>query len=345
MKDNARISVVLASDDNYFRGLLVTAFTIAKNCSRPRDLLFYILDGGISDSNKRFLRDLLARYGCQTWIIDVANEKTISGFRPYHGSTMTYARLLLPDLLPSVEKVVYSDVDVLWLADIALLWNVLNTDSIIHCVPPNPHAFPQDRSVEAEWMNNHGFQPRMERRFCAGVLVFNLRKFRDEGLHLKMLSTLVANHGEVPCNDETILNAFMFQRDDVGMLDFKWQIGMGNVKAIPPDCEFVLHFAADTPWKTIHANHHMLTDAILLWHKIYAAASGTTVWNSLRKCNSPFDIIAGRMFYLSASRCAFVRVILRVLMRLTGRSGGISCVMAFAVKSRLADMLRLYRRR
>lgn len=45
------IQVALSSDDNYFVGLLTTAWSIARNCSRPHNLIFHIIDGGISDAN------------------------------------------------------------------------------------------------------------------------------------------------------------------------------------------------------------------------------------------------------------------------------------------------------
>ena len=45
------IHVALASDENYFEGLLTTAWTIVRNCSRPQSIIFHILDGGISKSS------------------------------------------------------------------------------------------------------------------------------------------------------------------------------------------------------------------------------------------------------------------------------------------------------
>lgn len=333
------IHVALASDNNYFEGLLTTAVTIATNCSRSRDLVFHILDKGISREKVDFLLENLKRYDCKISVLDITNEHQISGFKPYHGSTVPYARLLLPDLLPSVNQVIYSDVDILWLIDIAELWDSLDGNAVMHYVPPHPNAFHSERSIESDWLIKNGFQPKMERRFCSGMIVMNLQKFRAEKLHHQMLAVLDKNDGHAPNDDETILNAFMFSRNDTKAIDFKWQIGTGNTKAIPKDLKVVLHYAADTPWKTIHQNHHMVTDAIFLWHKIHASIRKITPWQSLRQCNSPFDIITGRLLYLAASNFSFIRCLLRAVLTMRGHREGIPRLNAFMTKSNIKKLL------
>ena len=64
MPSNNEIHVALASDDNYFEGLLTTAWTIVRNCSRPGNVVLHILDGGISQDHWALLTDRLASFGC-----------------------------------------------------------------------------------------------------------------------------------------------------------------------------------------------------------------------------------------------------------------------------------------
>lgn len=60
----------------------------------------------------------------------------MEGFQSFHGTgKTTYARLLLPDLLSDVTYVIYTDVDILWLADIAELWDSIDEDAIMHISP------------------------------------------------------------------------------------------------------------------------------------------------------------------------------------------------------------------
>lgn len=347
MKTNSNselnIHVALASDNNYFEGLLMTAWSIAKHCSKPRNLVIHVLDGGIVPENIDFLRQALSPFGCQLSFISLGiAQRRIASFKPYHGSIMPYARLLLPDLLPSVNQIVYSDVDILWIADIALLWENLDEKAIIHYTPHHPSTLNKLNQKEFNWFIQHGFKPDQTRYFCSGVIVLNLFKFREDNLNNKMLSIIKSDNGDVPQDDQTVLNAFMFDRSDVRELDYRWQIGTGNTMSVPDNLKFVLHFAADTPWKTIHANHHMLTDAILLWHKFHAKVRDITVWQSLRNCNSSLDIVAGRLLFLLSSSSRAIRFLIMFYMIVSGKKNNIPCINAFMVRSQnLRKVLRL----
>ena len=344
MHNSNQIHVALASDNNYFEGLLVTAFSIAENCSRPGDIVFHVLNGGILPESIDVLRKTIRKYNCKIDLLSINDKNgiSISKFCPYHGSTITYARLLLPDLLPDVDQVVYSDVDTLWIIDIAELWDNLDNDAVVHCVPIHPSTYKRDRSSDMKWYVDHGFKPQLKRLFCAGMVVLNLRLFRKEHLHIKMLELIHNNGGKIPHDDETALNAFMFERGDVKVLDLKWQVGTGNVRFAPEDLKLVLHFAVDTPWKSIHAIHHMLTDAILLWHKHHASIRKITTWQSLRTCNSALDIIAGRVLFLTASNLAPVRWLLYVALYLRGNWGGRSILKSFMTKTNIRRLLHTY---
>ncbi len=220
MANNHRIHVVLASDDNYFEGLLVTAVSIAQSCSRPNEITFHIMDGGISEERYAYLQDKTTPFGCELSRIMI-RQNTIEDYKAYHGSKMTYARLLLPDLLPDVDCAIYSDVDILWHADAAELWDGLSPEAILHYVPPHPSSFTKVGETELNWFIANGFTPLCERYFNAGLIVMNLAKFRSEGLGRKMSALLKKHLGNVPQNDQTVLNAFMFDRHDVCPLNYK----------------------------------------------------------------------------------------------------------------------------
>lgn len=239
---------------------------------------------------------------------------------------MTYARLLLPDLLPDVDQVIYSDVDIIWLADVAELWEGLLPTAVLHYVKDTILG---QSVAETEWLAANHLQ--IENRFCAGMIVMNLSIFREERLGRKMLDMLDDHDGHIPDNDETVLNVFMFGRKDVVPLPRRWQCVSRGLDDFT-DRGFVLHFADDTPWRSLHAVHHMLTDQILLWHTIHAQARQTSTWKSLRQFHSVFDVIFCRTLYLCAVNCSLVRILLRFLLKLRGHSGGISCLNQFMVK-------------
>lgn len=317
-----QIHVALAADDNYFEGLLTTAWTIARNCSRPADLVLHILDGGIASENWHYLESRISPFGSTIDRIVIDDAQAFATFRAYHGnSRMTYARLLLPDLLPDVQQIIYSDVDTLWVVDIAELWDSLDLNAIIHCTPSK-----NSPPAEVEWCARYGYTFEHGSRFCAGMVALNLEKFRTEGLHHKMLDALAACGGKAPCNDETVLNALVFGRKDRGFLPNRWQhMSAGQTKPLESNgC--VIHYLVDTPWQSIHKYHHLFTDAHVLWHRFHAEARQISVWQSMRMPNSALDIIMCRALFLCARYCGLVRGLLRLVLTLTGKRGNISAL-------------------
>lgn len=320
------IHIALASDNNYFEGLLTTAWSIACRCSRPHELVFHILDGGISEQNWSYLLTRVSKLGCKLNQLPVNQDVSFNGFKSHHGGRMTYARLLLPELLPNVDSVVYSDVDILWLVDVAELWDSLQPDAVLHYVKDTVFA---RAFAETAWLEKNNLA--IENRFCAGMIVMNLKKFRNENLHRKMMDLLIQHEGQIPDNDETVLNVFMFGRKDAVPLPRRWQCISRGLDDFDRR-GFVLHFADDAPWRNLHTIHHMLTDQILLWHKVHAQARQTSVWKSLRQFHSAFDIILCRALYLCAVNFRLVRASLRFLLKIRGRASGIPCLNQFMTK-------------
>lgn len=327
------IHVALASDTNYFEGLLTTVWSIVRNCSRPANLHFHILDGGLPDVKWRQLDERITPYGARLSRLSANQESAFAGFAAYHGSgKMTYARLLLPDLLPEVNQIIYTDVDILWLTDIAELWDSLDSDAVVHIVP----SLGASPSSEQEWYQHHGYDFKNDLPFCAGMMVMNLAKFRAEKIHQKILKTIIDNGGKLPAADQTAINAHMFGRPDKIHLPRRWHRGSGGY----PDLEregCVIHFCADTPWKSVGHTHHMITDQHMLWHRYHREASGCTLWQSLRLGNSPFAIIFGRLLYKIAIRSRLVKGLLHLVMILRGLRDNIPCLDYYLAKFELPD--------
>lgn len=327
------IHVALASDENYFEGLLTTVWSIVRNCSRPADLRFHILDGGIYDSKWQVLVDRVATSGCHISRLSANQESVFSTFASYHGAgKMTYARLLLPDLLPNINQIIYTDVDILWLTDIAELWDSLDPTAVVHVIP-SLGAAPR---AEQEWYQQHGYDFNHDLPFCAGMMVFNLTKFRAEKLHLKILETIRENGGKLPAADQTAINAHMFGRKDKIHLSRRWQRGSGGYQDLEREgC--VIHFCADAPWKSVGHTHHLITDQHMLWHRYHQEASGCTIWQSLRIGNSATAIIFGRILYKAATNSRIVRALLRLAMTIKGLRANIPCLDYYLTKFNLPD--------
>lgn len=207
-----RVHIVLAADANYRNGLEVTRRSIIAACPTPERLVFHVF----TDAD-------LAK-------LDVS---LFGGWN--NGSKMNYLRLFLPRIL-DLDRVVYSDVDTVWMRDVCELWDataISASERSICWVP--------DFESTAAGRPNYG---------CDGVMVMNLARLRAFDL-IGKARNWVSVHGTPAFVDQDILNTLL--GDDVQLLPNEWNV-MGNWRRLPPigtPCVFHitgigLHFR-DTP--------------------------------------------------------------------------------------------------
>ncbi|MFZ5548500.1 MAG: glycosyltransferase family 8 protein [Pseudomonadota bacterium] len=146
-----------------------------------------------------------------------------------HTTISTLDRLVLPLLLPHVDRVIYLDVDLVVMDDVTLLWR---TDMRGRPLAAKPSSSPGNRwglqmlyqalsrlplesalSVRA-WLHRSG--PMLFRAFNAGVLLMDLQRMRSDGATSRLLA-LVEHCG---MNDQDALNAYV--RGGYQPLDDSW---------------------------------------------------------------------------------------------------------------------------
>jgi lipopolysaccharide biosynthesis glycosyltransferase len=130
------IVVVCASDNNYAMPLAVTMRSAIENLNPAYRILFYIIDGGISISNKRKILRSLIPNKCEVEFIQIPDslikdvteahelvEKDIDKSKPAYISIASFYRLLIPELLPKhIDKAMYLDCDLVIKKDLSELW-------------------------------------------------------------------------------------------------------------------------------------------------------------------------------------------------------------------------------
>src|SRR5690606_8004534 len=85
-------------------------------------LSIYIIDGGISEENKTKILSLNNQKHCIQLIqIELGKYKNLP--ETDHLSRATWYRLLIPEALPNLDKILYLDIDILVLKDLYCLYN------------------------------------------------------------------------------------------------------------------------------------------------------------------------------------------------------------------------------
>lgn len=263
--DTSPIVVVLAADDNYAMQLSVVVCSVLRNFKSKRKLIFYIMDGGIRDFNKRRILKSSNLYQDRIeikWLETkdrLSNEKLkISG----HVSISTYFRLLIPELLPQkYEKVIYLDSDLVVNHDISKLWDVEIGESYLLAVQDAgiPYVSSQYGLMNYEELGI----PSHCKYFNAGVLVINVRKWRIGNIGKKVIDYLEKNRSYIRWWDQDGLNAIL--AGCWGELDPRWN-QVPTIHEYPgweesPFSEevyknvvrdpYIIHFAqAEKPWNS-----------------------------------------------------------------------------------------------
>lgn len=213
------IHVAMATDDNYAHHLAVVAASILENLSSDRELCLHVLYEELSNSVKEKLEQLKAIRNFDLSFIknDLSLYNDLSSTWSTHTSKLTYARLKLGSILPSIKKCLYLDCDVVVRRNIAELYDVDVSDYYFGAVE-EIEEMRMFRNKDLGIPKNHGY-------FNAGVLLLNLDAMRENKFYERTLQFLNENKISLPLGDQDALNALFY--DKWLALPLKWNIILG----------------------------------------------------------------------------------------------------------------------
>lgn len=183
------IVIVCAADNNYAMPLAVTVRSAVANLQSDRHIALFILDGGISKTNKHKIRRSLDSKQVEiTWIkLDDAPFADLPSYG--HLTVPTYYRLLITEVLPKhFDKAIYLDSDMVVTGDLEQLWNIDIGDNYVLAVQDDNQLY---MSITDSWKTYQAFGIAPDAKyFNAGLLVINLEKWRTENIGKKVLESI-----------------------------------------------------------------------------------------------------------------------------------------------------------
>lgn len=199
--------MVSACDDNYTAHLAALIESIKANNRKAASIEYIILDGGIKQHNRTLLENQfyqgISKESNKLTFIDCSN--LYNEIRVHaHFSRATFFRLDLGKLLPNHERAIYLDCDTIVLADIDELWRTDLEEFAIAAAPDiimmkfirTHHLTPPSFGSMTAKQYVHdviGIKDKAHQYFQAGVLVFDLNKFREIGESINFIGDLVAD--------------------------------------------------------------------------------------------------------------------------------------------------------
>lgn len=273
-------AIVCAADENYAKYLAVTTVSLLENCSIPEEIRLFILDGGISESSREMLVRSWEPYRLEVvWIVPDLPDLNVfptSG----HISAVSYFRIFLGELLPKgIERVIYLDADLVVESDILELWSLPLGESV--CLASQDLCAPFIDSERAAknfsqyWRILNSIRPipnyeslgldPLSEYFNAGVIYFDLAKWRSEGLQAKAIECLQENSEYLLWWDQYLLNVVLYGR--WGKLSPRWNQTTGTFQFSNWQCspleEEAFKEAVSRPYIRHYASH------VKPWHFSY----------------------------------------------------------------------------
>lgn len=242
--DNNTINVCLACDDNYAKYAGVVIASVMANAAQGDNLVFYVLDGGVSSENKDLINELKSLKDCPIHFIAVSEDIFEDAKKIKTHSYITvasYYRLKLPTLLPDVDKIIYFDCDVVVNSSLRELFN---TD-----IPDYPVA------------GVHDIKERMVREnptyVNAGMLLFNLKYMREYNIEQKLEDWTKEHISTIKTGDQEILNETL--KGQIKVVDDEWNVQSSNFinRSSYTHNPKVVHFVAKAkPWHFGSFSYH-----------------------------------------------------------------------------------------
>jgi lipopolysaccharide biosynthesis glycosyltransferase len=192
------IQLACIADGAYLRHTGAMLHSALTHCGGAQVSVCVLHELPIGEQDRARLRQITESFGAQLRFDQIVGERTVqfpSGYFP----RSVWFRVLLPELMPDADQVLYLDSDVIVTADLLPLWETRLGDNLLGAVtnPFYPFMPPYPR-LEL------GIR-RPEDYFNSGVLLINLRRMRVEGTVAK-LCEFARTHPGCSYPDQDALN-------------------------------------------------------------------------------------------------------------------------------------------
>lgn len=196
--------IVYATDERYAPLMSVSLASLFLN-NENLQLSIHIIDNNISSSTREIIKSYVENHGSTCEFITISDYSCLSShsLEVHKLSLSTYSRLLLANVLPdSIESVLYIDCDTIVNDS---LYSLLSTDIEGYGVAGVEDAIDP---IEKEKL---GIDQTV-RYLNAGILLLNLKYWRENNLFSKFTSFIDKFNGKVPFLDQGIINGVINER-------------------------------------------------------------------------------------------------------------------------------------
>jgi lipopolysaccharide biosynthesis glycosyltransferase len=244
MKEQKRIPIFYACDDNFVKYTAVSLRSMMDNASAGSRYAVHILHTGISEDMQQVLMAMETEQ-FQIRFCDVTEyQKSIADrlpLRDYYSKT-TYYRFFIAELFPEYEKAIYIDSDTIVLGDMAQLFAIDLGECYVGAC--------RDQAIFQEELFGTYVEKVLgvgrEEAFNAGMLVINCEQFRKNRV-LEQFLELLHMYDFVVAQDEDYLNVIC--HGHVLLLPEKWNVQVfGELPCAEEEIGILHYIMVSKPW-------------------------------------------------------------------------------------------------
>lgn len=260
------MDIVICTDNNYVMPSGVLFCSICEN-NREEEITFHVIaDNSFSENSRQALLNIINKYHKEIYFYPI-DSKIFASFpvhqknQPAHITLATYYRLYLAELLPkNLNKILYLDGDIIVRNNLNELWNTEIKDYAIGAVP--------DQNEGLIGFYNRLKYPQRLGYFNAGVLLINLKYWRDNNLTEQFNKFLQTYPERIILHDQDILNYVL--RTKKKYLPLKYNVQNG-----------FLYNEINISWEYENQLQEAIKNPCIIHYLL-----GSKPWN--RGCNHPF---------------------------------------------------------
>jgi len=199
-----RINICFSINDKYTKHCGVVISSILENIDPNRRIAFYILHSKLNKLNKFLLKKVVNnRAEIEFAKVDESLFKDCKTPPKSHFRKENYFRLKISSILNKLNKALYLDSDTIVIKDISKLYDIDISNYYLACIEDT------DEFIKQRWMNN-GFTCKDNYRYYnSGVLLLNLKKWREDNLENKLMHLLATSKAYFRWVDQDALNAIV----------------------------------------------------------------------------------------------------------------------------------------
>jgi lipopolysaccharide biosynthesis glycosyltransferase len=249
------ISIAFACDDLYTKHVAVVIQSIFANAAPENRHEFHVLTMGITPESEMRLIEV-ATSGGATMLVHRVDPKLLAGFTATYVTLDSYIRLLLPEVLPNHDKVLYLDADLIVMDSLRELWET-NIENFAAAAARDGMTI--TKGPDLEHFEAFNF-PKEHIYFNAGVLLLNLKVLREMQLLERVKVWAEKNSHLMKHNDQDALNVILagqivhchlrwnLQAPLIAPIQLGWKCSQEHEKAVSNPA--IIHYVTNRkPWR------------------------------------------------------------------------------------------------